>query len=653
MFGVCYYPEHWPEAMWADDARRMAELGLEVVRLAEFAWSRIEPERDRFEFDWLDRAIDVLAAEGLKVVLCTPTATPPKWLIDEHPDILPRDPESGLTRGFGSRRHYDFSSPVYLAESERISTIIAARYGQHPAVVGWQTDNELCCHDTTLSGSASARTGFQRWCRETYGTIDALNNAWGTVFWSMEYRRFEDIELPLYAVTECSPSHQLAFRRYASDAVVQFHQRQVDIIREHAPQRFVTHNFIPPVDTGVDNAALAAPLDFPSYDNYPLGRSDLRFKHWSPERFGDIMRTGHPDFSAYTFDQIRGLQRTGFWVMEQQPGPVNWADANPKPLPGMVRLWTWEAVAHGADVVSYFRWRQAPFAQEQMHAGLRRPDDSPSETWPEIEATIREILDLGVMNEAQRHADVAMITDAHGYWLSDIEKQHASLTFDDVQFDVYRALRALGINIDIVSPQADLSAYRLVVVPCLPVVDASFVEQAQRVLAQFVFLPRCGSKTDQFNLPGALPPGALQALLPIKVSSVETLRPDCSEALNIDDQVFASRLWRETLLIGDDVDIVARYGDNEAAAVRKDRFTYIATLSCRGFLEHLFRSSCDELGIETSQPSSALRLRQRGRYQFALNYGSTTAELPLNDDDTLLVGRQPLSPHDVAVWRKD
>ncbi len=652
MFGVCYYPEHWPESMWADDARRMAELGLEVVRVGEFAWSRIEPEPDRLDFDWLDRAIDVLAGEGLKVVMCTPTATPPKWLIDKHPDILPRDPHSGLTRGFGSRRHYDFSSAAYLAASDRISTRVAERYGEHPAVIGWQTDNELCCHDTALSGSESARLGFQTWCRDTYGDIDTLNTEWGTVFWSMEYRDFAEIELPLYAVTECSPAHQLAFRRYASDAVVHFHNRQVDIIRQHAPGRFVTHNFIPPVDTGVDNHALAAALDFPSYDNYPLGRSDLKFRHWAPDRFRDIMRTGHPDFSAYTFDEVRGLRGKGFWVMEQQPGPVNWADANPRPLPGMVRLWTWEAIAHGADVVSYFRWRQAPFAQEQMHAGLRRPDDSPSETWDEIRSTIEEIRELGIMQEPLQPASVAMVSDAHGYWLSDIEQQNTAIEFEDVQFDVYRALRDLGINIDVVSPESDLSAYDLVIAPCLPVVGSSFVEQAQSVSAHFVFLPRCGSKTDQYNQPATLPPGALQTLIPIKVSSVETLRPDCAESLEFDGQRFESRLWRESLLVDDSVDVIARYENGDAAAVRQDRFTYLATLTCHDFLERLFRSLCNELGIDTTRPSANLRLRRRGSYQFALNYGSSDADLPLRDGETLLVGSQPLSPHDVAVWRK-
>ncbi len=207
----------------------------------------------------------------------------------------------------------------------------------------------------------------------------------------MEYRSFDEIELPVGAVTETSPAHRLAWRRYASDMVVRFHDATCAILRAHAPGRFITHNFIPMDETGVDNHALAAPLDFASYDNYPLGRADLAHGAGSAADFAPYMRTGHPDMQAVLFDQTRGLTGKPFWVMEQQPGPVNWARHNPRPAPGMVRLWSWEAFAHGAAVVSFFRWRQAPFAQEQMHAGLLRPDSSEAEAWPEIALLAAEL----------------------------------------------------------------------------------------------------------------------------------------------------------------------------------------------------------------------------------------------------------------------
>lgn len=397
MFGVCYYPEHWPQSKWQEDAQMMVELGLTYVRIGEFAWSKLEPNPGELNFNWLDEAILTLSNAGLKVVLGTPTATPPKWLIDQHPDILPVDINSGLVRGFGSRRHYDFSSEIYLRESIRITKALATRYGAHRGVVGWQTDNELCCHDTTLSGSATALRGFQSWCRDRYQSIEQLNNDWGNVFWSMDYRDFSEIELPILAVTETNPAHRLAYRRFSSDQVVNYHNQMIAVIRQHTSTQFITHNFIPMNETGVDNFALAAPLDFTSYDNYPLGRTDLLMSAAPAEQLRRYMRSGHPDFATYYHDQTRGLLNRGFWIMEQQPGPVNWANNNPRPAPGMIRFWTIEAFAQGADCLCYFRWRQAPFAQEQMHAGLLRPDNSKTEAWSEAEQAIAEIarLDLG------------------------------------------------------------------------------------------------------------------------------------------------------------------------------------------------------------------------------------------------------------------
>ena len=437
----------------------MAELGLTYVRVGEFAWSRLEPRDGELRFEWLDDAVDILANAGLQVVMGTPTATPPKWLIDKFPEILPVDPGTGRTRGFGSRRHYDFSSDVYLGEALRITEAMARRYGAHDAVVGWQTDNELCCHDTTLSASDAARTAFQRWCSAQYASIDALNTAWGNVFWSMEYQDFSSIELPVGAVTETNPAHRLAYRRFSSAKVVDFHDRMVEVIRSHAPGKFVTHNFIPMVDTDVDNFALAAPLDFASYDNYPLGRADIKFRDRPAEEFRKYMRTGHPDFATYSHDQIRGLSKDGFWVMEQQPGPVNWAPNNPRPAPGMIRLWTLEAFAHGADCVSYFRWRQAPFAQEQMHAGLLRPDNSKAAAWQEVEQAIADAALLNLHSEKKQKASVAIVTGAESYWVSDIERQSESYDFDDIQFDYYHALRSIGVSVDFVGMDADLDAY--------------------------------------------------------------------------------------------------------------------------------------------------------------------------------------------------
>jgi len=650
MFGVCYYPEHWSENQWASDAQRMVNLGLHYVRIGEFAWSRLEPERDQYAFEWMDRAIDTLGAAGLKVIIGTPTATPPKWLIDEHPEILPNHPKTGRSRGFGSRRHYDFSSEIYLEESLRITRKLAQRYGRHPSVVGWQTDNELCCHDTTLSVSPAAKRAFQGWCKQRYGSIHSLNEAWGNVFWSMEYPDFPSIECPFGAVTETSPAHQLAFRRFSSDQVVRYHSAMVAALREHAQDQFITHNFIPMHETGVDNHALAAPLDFASYDNYPLGRTDLIMAKCSAEELIPYMRTGHPDYATYYHDQTRGLLDRGFWIMEQQPGPVNWANSNPRPLPGMIRFWTLEAFAHGAECVSYFRWRQIPFAQEQMHAGLLRNDSSESEYLPEIRQVVAEVQAMGLTKEQKTHSRIAILNHAQSNWISDIERQSQFFETDTIQRDYYCALRQLGLDVDFIDEQTDFNRYALIIAPSMPMLSKALLDRIEKSSTTFVFGPRTGSKTNEFSLPHALPPGELQRVLPFRVLSTETTRPDCPEHLVWKGNQYQSVVWREFIDAGH-CGTIATMNGTHPAVLKYGQRIYIATLTCSRFLVDFFEDLCQSLNLATFRCPDGVRIARRGGLTFAFNYSSQTQSLEIAREGEFVLGGFEVAPRDVAAWR--
>ncbi len=651
MLGVCWYPEQWPRSMWRGDARRMKALGLTYVRVGEFAWSRFEPDPGRYDWAWFDEVLDILHAEGLRAVACTPTATPPKWLVDAHPDILPIHPDTGRVRGFGSRRHYDFSSETYLAESNRITEALARRYGEHPAVAGWQTDNELCCHDTTLSASPAAAAAFRRWCADRYGDVAALNAAWGNAFWSMEYRSFEEIEPPFGAVTECSPSHRFAFRRFASDQVVRFHRAQIEILRAHSPGRFITHNFIPMDETGVDNHALAQGLDFASYDNYPLGRTDILMRREPPEVFRPFMRTGHPDFGACFFDQTRGLAPGAFWIMEQQPGPVNWAGHNPRPAPGMVRLWTLEAFAHGAGVVSYFRWRQAAFAQEQMHAGLNRPDDTPAEAWSEVEAVVRDLAALGLDAHPTTRAPVAILVDPEAQWLAEIERHGDSFNQPQVLMEHYQALRSLGLDVDFVPADGDVSDYALIVVPGLAVARPATVAALKAAPGLKLLAPRTGAKTEDLSQPHGLAPGLLRELIPMRVLTAETVRPDCPDRILMGNREGQAARWCETVEAGEGTQVVARYDDGQAAALRHDRTVYMAALTDRAFLTEVIEGLCAEAGIATLRLPETLRVRRRGGLAFAFNYADAAVDAPAPEGAEYVLGGARIGPRDVAAWR--
>ena len=338
--GVCYYPEHWAESMWQEDALKMKKIGLTWVRIGEFAWKKIEPTEGQFDFDWLDNIIDILGDAGLKVVLGTPTATPPKWVLKKYPDMLARD-ENGNLRKFGSRRHYCFSHKGYIQQCRDIVIRLAKRYGSNPYIAAWQTDNEYGCHDTSISYSNAACLGFRNWLRKIFasdgndGDIKKLNDDWGNAFWSMGYESFDDIELPNLTVTEANPSHILAFRRYSSEQIRLFNQAQVEIIRENSSAP-ITHNFMGRT-TDFDHFAVGQDLDIASWDSYPLGFSEDRVEASDKEQ-RHFSRQGNPDFQAFHHDLYRSVGKGRWWIMEQQPGPVNWAPYNPAPLPGTIRL---------------------------------------------------------------------------------------------------------------------------------------------------------------------------------------------------------------------------------------------------------------------------------------------------------------------------
>jgi beta-galactosidase len=644
MLGVCYYPEQWPEALWAADARRMAELGLTYVRIGEFAWSRIEPRRGDFRWDWLDRAIDTLGRAGLKVVLGTPTATPPKWLMDEHPEIAPVD-EFGRPRGHGSRRHYSFASPVWREETRRIVEALARRYGRHDAIAGWQTDNEYGHHDTVLSWGAQDLAAFRNWLRRRYQTPEQLNEAWGNAFWSMDVESFDAVGLPHRAVTETNPAARLDFWRFSSEQVLAYDRLQTEIIRAHSPGRFVTHDFAGQRHD-LDHWPFGDHLDFVSWNSYPVGfverhpLSDAEKLRWA--------ETGHPDLAAFHHDLHRGIGRGRFWVMEQQPGPVNWAPWNPIPKPGMIRLYTWEALAHGAEVVSYFRWRQAPFAQEQMHAGLNLPDDSgltPGGT--EARQVAQELRALGAL-PAGGQAPVALVFDYEASWITRIQPHGADFNYVELCLLWYSAARRLALDVDIVAPGAPLHGYKLILAPTLPCLSEAAVAAFREADGVLLYGPRTGSKTRQFAMPPNLPPGPLQDLLPMRVTEVASLRPGLCIAVGGAVAGQAVR-WREKIEAR--ADILARFSDGSPALCRAGRHHYLGCWPDPALLAAAMDFMVAAAGLAMQPLPESLRLRRRGGLTFAFNYGPEPADLPCPSGARFLLGAPRLAAAEVACWR--
>ena len=610
--GCCYYPEHWPQERWAIDAQMMVESGLSWVRIGEFAWSRLEPKPGQFEFDWLDRAIDTLAEAGLKIILGTPTATPPRWMLEIYPDMLAVD-RDGRVRGFGSRRHYCFSHQGYRQACVDIVESLAQRYGSHPAIQAWQTDNEYGCHDTVHSYSDAALSEFRLWLEQRYTKIERLNQAWGTVFWSMEYASFNEIGLPNLTVTEAAPCHELDFKRFSSDQVVSFNRLQTDILRRYTPAPLI-HNYMGRI-LEFDHFTLGADLDVASWDAYPLGfledRCDLG-EAWQAR----FVRQGDPDFQAFHHDLYRAVGRGRWWVMEQQPGPVNWAPFNPIPLDGMVRLWSLEAVAHGAEVVSYFRWRQLPFAQEQHHAGLLTPDGREAQGLKEARQTAEDLEALGTIEQVP--AQVALVFDYESAWAWQTQPQGASFDYFRLVFEQYRALRRLGINIDIVDKRSvGERSYKLICAAGLMSVNKDLLERLKRNTEVLLMGPRSGSRSEDFYIDADQP----QLFEHVSLQRVESMR--AGAGYRTDSGVIEH--WFEHYEVADE--LVMDWSDEGLPVLlgQEGNF-YLCGWPDAEYAHSLYLRLLKKLGIKSRSLPDGLRVRETKNYRFWFNYDNQPSQ---------------------------
>lgn len=461
--GVCYYPEHWPEDLWADDFRRMKGLGFSVIRVAEFAWTIFEPVEGTFSFDLFDRAIALAHEHGLKVILGTPTATPPAWLTHKYPEVL-NVTQTGVQHQHGMRRHYNYNAPVYRELSARIVRKLADHYGQNPAVIGWQIDNELNC-EVNVFYSAADQAAFRVWLKEKYGSLDELNRAWGTVFWSQTYTDWAQVSLTGPTPSASPNPHQaLDEKRFFSDSAISFACLQTKLLRELAPSQWITTNG---VFGHLDSHQLTEEaLDFISYDSYPNFSTIM--SDMLPGREPEPLQDRH---WSWRLSVVRSIS-PHFCVMEQQSGPGGWTNrlAQPSPKPGQMRLWTYQSIAHGADMVLYFRWRTATMGTEIYWHGLNDPHNCPNRRVAEAAQVGRELEVLGPrVVTTQTSAQVGIVCDYDNEWDGELDSWHGPYTRQSVQ-SWFTALQYQHVPVDAVYLRSgttldDLANYKVLVYP--------------------------------------------------------------------------------------------------------------------------------------------------------------------------------------------
>ncbi len=523
--GAAYYPEHWPEERWSEDIRLMVEAGFTVVRMGEFAWSTLEPAEGEFHFDWLERAITLLAENGIQSVLGTPTAAPPAWLTQQYPSTLAVN-QDGTKREHGKRCHYCVNSPEYHRHTRRIVKAMGEGFGDNPHVIGWQFDNEygtVCYCDT-------CQVAFQGYLAEVFEDLDSLNKHWTTSYWSQTYTSWEQIPIPKAGH---NPGLMLAFQQFVTHSYRQFQAIQLEELRPYLPKDvWVTHNFMNWYPT-YDHYAMSADLDLASWDWY--------------------VGSGHNEYteSGAAHDLVRGFKRRNFWVMETQPASVNWATVNNQLSKGECRAMAWHAIGHGADAVLYWQWRSALNGQEQYHGTLVDQSGQPRPFYREAAQLGEEFAKVSeLLAESEPKAKVAILNDYNSRWSLSWQPHHKDFDYVKHLLHYYRYFAANNIPVDIIAAGEPLDGYRLVVVPGLAIIDPECVQLLSEVLERgggLIITLRTGVK-DQYNaLLPSRPPGPLTEFTNVEVEEYYALDTPVSVKGNMFNGI--ARLWAERLRI--------------------------------------------------------------------------------------------------------
>lgn len=630
--GVDYYPEHWERERWNIDTKLMEEAGIEVVRLAEFAWSKLEPEDEVYDFSWLDEVISILSSHNIKVILCTPTAAPPAWLIDKHPEILPIN-RNGQRMSFGARRHYCITSKTYYYYSERIIRKMAEHYKDNPQVIGWQVDNEFGgpkCY------CENCRKEFQLWLKRRYGTLENLNKSWGNAFWSHDYTVWEQIPLPV--VYYHNPAFDLDFRRFFSDMTVRYSNMQIRLLKELNPDKFVTHNFMG-LFPELDYYELAKEYDFVSWDNYPRDPSN-RYR------------------VALAHDVMRGLKKKNFWIMEEQCSYLTREDITRTFPPGEMRLWTYHCFAHGAETVVYFRWRACNFGIEQFHSGILQHDGTDNSiSYKELKQIGKEMERIGPKIEnAKTVSPVAIIYDYENIWVNCAYQEKPMYDYPGEILRFYRAIKRLGINVDIVRPIDDFSSYKVVIAPLLYIMTDEIAKNIKDYVSNggiFIAGFRCAIKDKNSNMLKEVLPGKLRDLFGISIYAWDNIRDRIVELRDASGRVYKGDTFAD-LITPEGAEVLVQYNSSwytPYAAVTvnnygKGKAYYVGCGISQEFYDVLMEQLLSEYAIKdiTFPEEVEINVREKGgkRFIFITNFNDKAVTIEVKNSKTDLISDKPV-----------
>ena len=625
-FGVCYYPEQWPESYWEDDARRMEECGVNTVRLGEFGWALMEPREGHFDFSLFDRAIETLGRHGIKTIFGTPTATPPKWLTHKYPEVLDVF-EDGRPANDQSRRQYCYNSPVYRRFSRKIVEALALHYRNNTNIIGWQIDNEMN-NENPECFSASCRAAFRTWLRQKYGTLDELNARWGTVVWSQIYSDWAQIDLPFRTPAFHNPGLMLDYKRFISASATDYLNDQAEILRRYRPNDFLTHNG---AFKNINYYNFSRALDLHAFDNYPTFEDSPRY----------------PTGAALTL--VRGFNGR-MMIMEQLTGPAGQTYMLRAPRPGEARLWAMQAVAHGAEGMLHFRWRAARRGAEEYWYGVLDHDNVPRARFDEFKQEGLELQKIGPQIVGSKViSEIAVIKDFEAEWVFDYQFLTKEVNVGAVYNGLFQAASEQRHSIDFVGPNADLSGYKLVFAPQMVLMDDELAGRLQRFVGQggtLIMSAHSAIKNRDNAFTAATIPIGLTDVFGVELDSFQTYQPPSrtNNALRFDDgsapvQVFAEVLRPTTARV------IGRWERDylkDSPAVTERQFgrgkaIYYGSLFNMDAARYLIKRYAGEIGLKPlladapDQVEVTRRTKGGTDFYFLLNHGDSPTTVKVGE----------------------
>jgi beta-galactosidase len=617
--GCDYNPEQWSPDVWREDAALMRRAGVDLVAVNIFGWSNLEPSPGEYRFDDLDEVVELMHAHGIRVNLGTGTSSPPPWLTTLYPDVLPVA-EDGTTRFPGGRQAWCPSSPVFRDRALDLVGRVARRYGKHPAVALWHVSNELGCHNA-LCYCATSADAFRSWLRGRYRKIETLNEAWGTSFWSQRYGDWNEIQVPRLALSLRNPAQLVDFQRFSSDELLGYYRAEAAILRKHSDIPVTTNFMVTAHIRNLDYWSWAPEMDVIAND------------HYLDHRLGDPVAE-----LSFAADLTRGLAGGRPWMlMEQSAGAVNWQPHNLTKVPGEMIRNSLTHVARGADSICFFQWRASAQGAEKFHSALLPHAGTDTVAWREV-LKLSETLDrIGEVAGTEVEADVALLFSWESWWSAEGEARPSqAVTYLDQVHSAHGALRSLGVTTDVVPPDADLSRYRLVVVPGLYMISdtdaqaiADYVAAGGRLVV--TYFSGIVDERDRIRLGGY--PGAFRDVLGVLSEEFGPLKPGDTVTLSNDQK---AALWTERLRTTT-ASVVATYEDGPMAglpAITRNEYGagtawYVAT---KTDMSELLAEASGRMSDESD--AEVVRRTGGGRsYLFVINHGTELVQHPARGED--------------------